>query len=108
MPVSRRQRSWAWAARVSIYAEEHAAFVAAPERIGYAIEALDEFWRDLPVSSVTGAMCRRYAAKLSAPISEGRKFEMIGMTPSKVRLTRDRAMPFPTDGAKRAISEVQN
>ncbi|ANB34650.1 hypothetical protein A6024_11800 [Rhodovulum sulfidophilum] len=57
---------------LSIYAEEHAAFVAAPERIGYAIEALDEFWRDLPVSSVTGAMCRRYAATRQRRFRDGR------------------------------------
>lgn len=46
---------------LTIYAEEHAAHVAAPERIGYAISALDGFWGDLPVSAITGAACRRYA-----------------------------------------------
>jgi len=46
---------------LTIYAEEHAATVAAPERIGYAIEALDGFWGDLPVSAVKGETCRRYA-----------------------------------------------
>lgn len=46
---------------LTIYAEEHAATVAAPERIGYAIDALDAFWGDLPVSAVKGETCRRYA-----------------------------------------------
>ncbi|MBL3596147.1 integrase [Rhodovulum sulfidophilum] len=46
---------------LAIYAEEHAAHISAPERIGYAIEALDEFWRDLAVSAVSGGTCRRYA-----------------------------------------------
>lgn len=46
---------------LTIYAEEHAPHVAAPERIGYAISALDDFWKDMPVSAVTGATCRRYA-----------------------------------------------
>lgn len=47
---------------LTIYAEEHAPHVAAPERIGYAIDALDAFWGDLPVSAVSGATCRRYVA----------------------------------------------
>ncbi|MGY9049226.1 MAG: tyrosine-type recombinase/integrase, partial [Rhodobacterales bacterium] len=46
---------------LAIYAEEHAVHVAAPERIGYAIEALDAFWRDMPVSDIKGVTCRRYA-----------------------------------------------
>lgn len=45
-----------------IYAEEHAIHKAAPERIGYAISALDRFWGEQPVSAVTGPTCRRYAA----------------------------------------------
>ncbi len=43
------------------YAEEHAPTVAAPERIGYAILALEPRLGALPVSSLTGAVCRRYA-----------------------------------------------
>ena len=31
-----------------------------PKRIGYAIDALDRFWADLPVASVEEATCRRY------------------------------------------------
>lgn len=45
---------------LTIYAEEHAQFVADPARIGYAIDALDTFWGEHPASYVTGATCRRY------------------------------------------------
>lgn len=47
---------------LTIYAEEHAMHVASPERVGYAIEELVKFWGDLPVSSITGPTCRRYAS----------------------------------------------
>lgn len=47
---------------LTIYGEEHAPTVAAPERIGYAMQALLPFWGALPVSAVKGATCRRYAA----------------------------------------------
>jgi integrase len=60
---------------LTIYAEEHAAYVAAPERIGYAIDALDAFWKNLTVSAVTAATCRKYASsrmtKFGKPASNG-------------------------------------
>jgi hypothetical protein len=46
---------------LSIYGEEHAMHVAAPQTIGYAMDALLEFWGDRKVSAVTGAACRAYA-----------------------------------------------
>lgn len=46
---------------LAIYAEEYAPTVAAPERLGYAIEALLPFWGNLKVSHVKGETCRRYA-----------------------------------------------
>lgn len=46
---------------MAIYAEEYAPTVAAPDRIGYAIEALLPFWGALKVASVKGETCRRYA-----------------------------------------------
>lgn len=46
---------------LSVYAEGHAITVAAPERIGYAIDALLPFWSDLKLSHVKGETCRRYA-----------------------------------------------
>jgi len=47
---------------LTIYAEEHATGTAAPERIGYAISALDRFWGDLAVSDITRGTCKRYQA----------------------------------------------
>ncbi|RWR50373.1 integrase [Sinirhodobacter huangdaonensis] len=46
---------------LTIYAEEYAPTVAAPERIGYAIDALLPFWGALKVANVRGETCRRYA-----------------------------------------------
>lgn len=46
---------------LALYAEEHAVHVADPERIFFAIDALDRFWGDQPVSAITGATCRAYA-----------------------------------------------
>lgn len=46
---------------LQLYAEEHAQFVSDPARIGYAIDALDAFWLDQPVSAISGQTCRDYA-----------------------------------------------
>lgn len=46
---------------LAIYGREHAVTRAAPERIGYAIEALLPFWGGLTVADVKGETCRRYA-----------------------------------------------
>ncbi|MEM9524050.1 MAG: integrase [Pseudomonadota bacterium] len=51
---------------LALYVEEHAATTVAPERILYAVEALDRFWADLPVSAVKGETCRRYAGARGA------------------------------------------
>lgn len=48
---------------LSLYGEEHAPHVADPARIGYAIDALDEFFGNLKVSDISGAVCRRYASQ---------------------------------------------
>lgn len=45
---------------LAIYAREHAVTLAAPERIGAAIEALCGFWGALNVGDVKGETCRRY------------------------------------------------
>ncbi len=44
-----------------IYYSDAKAKIAAPERIGYAIDALGHWWSDRPISDVTGANCRAYA-----------------------------------------------
>lgn len=60
---------------LAIYAEEHAVNVADPVRIGFAIEALDRFWRGMNVADVKGETCRRYGksrlSKTGEPISNG-------------------------------------
>lgn len=60
---------------LTLYGEEHAIHVASPERIGYAIDALDQYWGDSPISSITGATCRRYSnsrfSKYGKPIALG-------------------------------------
>lgn len=60
---------------LAIYAEEHAVNVADPERIGFAIEALERFWRGMMVGDVKGETCRRYGksrvSKFGKPISDG-------------------------------------
>ena len=50
------------ATALTIYAEEHAPYIADPARVGYAIDALEPFWGALPVSSISGPTCRRYVA----------------------------------------------
>lgn len=46
---------------LTTYGREHAVTRAAPERIGYAIEALAPYWGNLTVADVKGETCRRYA-----------------------------------------------
>lgn len=45
---------------LALYGEHHAPTLAAPERVGYAISALDPFWGDVVVSAANGPACRRY------------------------------------------------
>ena len=45
-----------------IYSEKHAANTVAPDRIAYAIKALVPILGSLPVGSITGEVCRRYAS----------------------------------------------
>ena len=74
---------------LAIYAEEYAPTVAAPERIGYAIDALLPFWDSLKLSHVKGETCRRYAktrkkvVKRDAETKEAIEFEPV--SPGTVR-----------------------
>lgn len=45
---------------LDIYGTEHAPHVADPARIGFAIDALLDWWGGKPVSSITKATCGRY------------------------------------------------
>ena len=49
------------AAALDIYGNERAPAVKAPERIGYAIAALTPILGSLPITNITGEVCRRYA-----------------------------------------------
>lgn len=51
---------------LELYGREHAPTVAAPARLGYAIEALLRFWGELSVDAVKGPTCRRYARERAA------------------------------------------
>lgn len=46
---------------LAFYGEEHAVHVAAPQRIGYAFDALLDFWSGRKLSEVSGNTCRAYA-----------------------------------------------
>ena len=48
---------------LSIYGKEHAPTVRAPETIGYSIKALLPIVGALPVSSISGEVCRRCASE---------------------------------------------
>lgn len=58
---------------LALYAEEHAVTVSDPARIGYAIDALDRYWADSPVSHITGNTCRAYAKARGASDSTIRR-----------------------------------
>jgi len=58
---------------LEIYGREHGPHVAAPERIGYCIAALQPFWGALPVSAIKGATCRRYVEKRTASTGTARR-----------------------------------
>lgn len=66
---------------LAIYGEEHAPTVAAPERLGYAIQALLPFWGTLKASDVKGETCRRYAKTRFRPV-KGKK---IPVKPGTIR-----------------------
>ncbi|MBP9233302.1 MAG: site-specific integrase [Hyphomonadaceae bacterium] len=76
---TRRSDQFPIAEILDIYGREHASGVAAPERIGFAIEALLAFWGSLSVADVKGETCRRYGKSrirrfkdgTTKPISEG-------------------------------------
>lgn len=66
---------------LAFYAEEYAVTVSAPERIGYAIEALLPFWAALKVSHVKGETCRRYAKTRKAIVKRDENGDPIEWRP---------------------------
>jgi len=56
---------------LAIYGREKAINGAAPERIGYAIEALLPFWENLMVADVKAETCRRYGKTRTRTFKDG-------------------------------------
>ena len=56
---------------LDIYGREHAVGRAAPERIGYAIDALLPFWGGLNLSDVKAETCRRYCKSRRRILKDG-------------------------------------
>jgi integrase len=65
---------------LEIYGNERAPHIAAPERVGYAIDALLPYWGDLPVSAIKGETCRGYVRhrKTVKPATARRELETLG------------------------------
>ncbi|MEM6668598.1 MAG: site-specific integrase [Pseudomonadota bacterium] len=58
---------------MTLYWEQHAPTTADPDRIGYAIHALADFWANLNVADVKAETCRRYAKTRGAAESTVRR-----------------------------------
>ena len=58
---------------LTLYGEGPAVEAADPARIGYAIDALDPWWADLPATEITEATCRAYARERDAAVSTVRR-----------------------------------
>lgn len=57
---------------LDLYGTLHAPYTTDPARIGYAIEALDRWWKDARVSAVTKETCARYVRDRKAEIDATR------------------------------------
>lgn len=58
---------------LTIYGEEHAPTVRAPETVGYSIKALLPILGSLPVGSVNGSVCRRYTKERDRSLGTTRR-----------------------------------
>ena len=58
---------------LTIYGEEHAPTVRAPETVGYSIKALLPILGNLPVGSVNGSVCRRYTKERDRSLGTTRR-----------------------------------
>lgn len=61
---------------LEIYATEHAVTVTDPQRIGYAIDALDDFWKDLKVSAISRETCKRYGESRTRTLKSGKTIKI--------------------------------
>jgi len=58
---------------LEIYGQEHAPHTAAPDRIGYAIDALTRFWDGKTASDIRGNTCRQYVEKREVSVGTARR-----------------------------------
>mgnify|MGYP006285081659 CR=1 FL=1 len=58
---------------LAMYGEGPAAKAEDPARIGYAIDALDSWWGDLPVQEITEELCGMYVEKRGVAVSTVRR-----------------------------------
>lgn len=86
---------------LSLYVKEHSPHVAAPARIGHAINALVPFWADRFVGDITGNACRAYVRQRKASAATARR--ELGVLRAAVRhceregyLTRAPGFVLPT------------
>ena len=93
---------------LELYGELHAPTVAAPERIGYAIDALLGFWSQSTVADVTKETCRAYARHRNRSNGTVRRElttlrAAINFAHSEGRITRVPAvwLPEPPEGRDR-------
>lgn len=93
---------------LELYGELHAPTVAAPERIGYAIDALLVFWSQSTVADVSKETCRAYARHRNRADGTVRRElttlrAAINFAHSEGRLTRVPAvwLPKPPEGRDR-------
>ncbi|SFO06633.1 Site-specific recombinase XerD [Cohaesibacter marisflavi] len=72
---------------LTYYAEEHAPNTQAPERIGYAIEALLSFWGNKQVSDISRKTCDAYAK--ARGVSEGTIRKELGVLKAALHYCKD-------------------
>ena len=58
---------------LEIYGNERGPQLAAPQLVGYHIDALDPFWGELPVSAIKGETCRAYVRQRKVKASTARR-----------------------------------
>lgn len=63
---------------LTLYSEDHGGDTEAPARIGYAIDALLTYWKDLPVSAITKATCKAYVTHRAAAYAEKERQRIVG------------------------------
>lgn len=90
---------------LTLYVEDHAVDVAAPERIAYAVKALVRFWRDEMVSAITKATCARYLRHRQAEWTASENQRIVEVAARKK--TPKPARPLSSDTVRRELVTLQ-